>query len=77
MKKNSKKVVIRKPKVGELYKIWAGNLDLCNIIKIERIANNFAFYTTLSDPFCQQRWNFIKFPEILDQKISSLEMELM
>lgn len=79
MKKNSKKVVMRKPKVGEFYKIFEDEgLELHNIMKITEVEGIFAYYTLLNqEDSYQQRWNFVQFPECLSQKLSSLEMELI
>lgn len=70
---------MRKPKVGEFYKIFEDEgLELYNIMKITEVEGIFAYYTLLNqEGSYQQRWNFVQFPECLSQKLSSLEMELI
>ncbi len=78
MKRNLKKADTQKPKIGEFYKIWEHDgLNPSNVMKIHYVGYNIALYTLLNEPPYEQRWDFMKFPEILDQKLTSLEMELM
>ena len=78
MKRNSKKAATQKPKIGEFYKIWENDgLTVGNVMKIHYVGYNIALYTLVNGVVYEQRWDFMKFPEILDQKLTSLEMELM
>jgi len=78
LKRNSKKAATQKPKIGEFYKIWENDgLTAGNVMKIHYVGYNIALYTLLNETPYEQRWDFMKFPEILDQKLTSLEMELM
>ncbi len=80
MKKNSKKVVLQKPKIGDLYKVFDDRgLDLNNLIRIVKVRGNFAHYTNYDNSPLEilNRWDFVTFPEILSQKLSPLEVELI
>ena len=78
MKRNSKKADTQKPKVGEFYRIWENEgLNPSNVMKIHYVSHNIAFYTLLNAVVYEQRWDFVKYPEIFDQKLTSLERELV
>ncbi len=69
-----------KPEVGDYYQLFKDRgFDYGNIIKILRIEGNLAFYKTLnswSDEF-RSPWDFVKYPNAIDRKLSSLEIELL
>ena len=70
---------MRKPKVGEFYKVFKDRgLELYNVIKILKVDDYYAYYTCMDqvEELCRT-WDYKKFPECLDQKISYLEMELI
>lgn len=80
MKKNSKKVVLQKPKTGEYYRIFDDRgLDLFNVIKIVKVNRNIAYYVNLGNDnsMLSNRWDYVNFPEILSQVLSPLEVELL
>jgi hypothetical protein len=72
---------MQKPEVGEIYMIDVkSGFTSYNIIEILRIEGDLAFYRTL---FCSSNdefrspWNFVKYPDGVDRKLSSLEIELL
>lgn len=78
MKKNSKKAGTQQPRMGEFYKIEESQgLYLGNVIEIVNVEECFAWYYFLNDNNYICRWDFIKFPEIINQKLSPLECELL
>lgn len=69
---------MRKPEVGAYYRVWndAAN-EPYNLMKITRIEGEFAYYIKIDFPEHIQRWNFKKFPECLDYKLTPVEVELI
>lgn len=69
-----------KPEVGDHYQLFKDRgLDYGNIIKILRIEGNAAFYTTLNRSLGEFRspWDFVKYPDGVDRKLTPLEVELL
>jgi hypothetical protein len=70
-----------KPEVGEIYMIDVkSGFTSYNFIEILRIEGDLAFYRIvngLSDDEFRSPWNFVKYPDGVDRKLSSLEIELL
>ena len=80
MKKNSKKVGTQqqKPEIGEVYKIYEDRgLNHTNLMIIREVKNEIAYYSLPGFLDHRSRWNFIKYPEHLKYKLTSLEAELI
>ena len=80
MKKNSKKADTQKPEVGCYYKIFdysEGSLDKSNIMKVLSIKGNIVNYIVLDNLNYIQNWNYKEWPEYLNYKLTSLEVELL
>ena len=77
MKKSLKKVDMQKPKVGSYYKIMEGlGLYPNNVIAILSLtSNNTALYKDLEINQVRE-WNYVMFPEVLGNELSSLEKAL-
>jgi len=68
---------MQKPKVGNHYRIFADIAEHSNIMKIVEVKDNIAKYYILSEPEFIQTWDFKKWDECLNYKLSSLEVELL
>ena len=81
MKKNSQKKAMQKPEVGDFYKVFKDKgFGFGNIIEILRIEGNLAFYRTVdgfSDDEFRSPWDFVKYPDGIDAKLTPLEIELL
>lgn len=69
----------QKPEVGACYKLWSDvELYPHNVIKVLSVEKTFATYYSLGEGSrFIQRWDFVTFPECLNNKLSLLEMELL
>ena len=69
----------QKPEVGACYKLWSDEaLYPHNIIKVLSVEKTFATYYSLGEGSrFIQRWDFVTFPDFLNNKLSLLEMELL
>ena len=80
MKKNLRKKATRKPEVGDFYKIYNNEpLIPNNIILICDVKDQYAYYKKMDSLDWDEllRWNFIEFPECLENKLTPLEIELL
>lgn len=80
MKKNSQKKATQKPKAGEFYRIFSDYcLSLDNVMRIYKVKDNIAYYKRLDrlDGSELSRWNFVQFPECIENKLTPLEVELL
>lgn len=80
MKKNSKKVDMQKPKIGECYKLFGDEyLHKKNVLKVIRIPHeeDVVIYINLDKPEYEYRWNYKEFPDCLKRKLTNLEVELL
>jgi hypothetical protein len=72
---------MQKPEVGDIYMIDVeSEFTLYNFIEILRIEGDLAFYKTLfysSNNEFRSPWNFVKYPDAVHRKLSSLEIELL
>lgn len=67
----------QKPKVGDYYKLYPKDgLKHFNIIRVVRIENTIAFYTSFYNTY-EERWDFERWTEILNYKLTPLEIELL
>jgi hypothetical protein len=71
---------MQKPEVGDIYKVLKyKDFGFENVIEILRIEGDLAFYRISgfsNDEFISP-WNFVKYPDGVDRKLSSLEIELL
>jgi hypothetical protein len=68
---------MQKPKVGDYYKLYPRDgLKPFNIIQVTRIEDNIAFYTSIFNAY-EERWDFERWTEILNYKLTPLEIELL
>jgi hypothetical protein len=71
-------VATQKPEVGACYKIWSDEgLELYYIMKIISVKEDCAEYIILKYCNWPQIWDYVQYPECLDNKLSLLEMELL
>ena len=71
---------MQKPEVGAMYKIFEdAPLSSFNVIKVFKVnvSDGRAFYYNLNDEYSKHVWDYVKFPECLSYRLSSLEMELL
>ena len=69
---------MRKPKAGEHYRVWNEDLnETWNLMRIVRVRGKFAYYIKLNNINHIARWNFERFPECLDYKLTPVEEELI
>ncbi len=70
-------MVLQKPKIGEYYKVQHLTIrENDYIIKVTAIEGNYAYYSYLNSEHIHT-WNFVSFPEVIHQKLSPLEVELL
>jgi len=80
LEKNSQKKAMRKPEVGDVYRLFE-NCPLMKsfLIEITRVSakEDQVFYISLIDGSPEKTWDYLRFPECLNYKVSSLEVELL
>ena len=77
---NLNEVDMQKPEVGAMYRLFKdAPLLSFYIIKISRVnpSKGEATYSGLNDEYSKHVWDYVKFPECLSYRLSSLEQELL